>query len=146
VKSLGGGDKPLTTYKGSVSILDKTRIGVSVHGMETLTTYQVDNGARAKLVRKVPKYACKPAELDAYWHGGDKVTDKCRDSIEKASGALMGATAVAGAKNFLVLLRGPRLGELGVLDSKSLAEKKAIKLPWCEAGGGAAAAADASEE
>jgi hypothetical protein len=50
----------------------------------------------------------------------------------KASGHLMGATAVAGAKNFLVLLRGDRLGELGVLDAKSLAEKKAIKLPWCE--------------
>ncbi|NVB77531.1 MAG: hypothetical protein HOV81_03970 [Kofleriaceae bacterium] len=144
VTSLGGGDKQISTYKGSLSILDKTRIGVSERGMETLTTYQVDNGARAKLVRKVPKYSCKPAELDAYWHGGDKVTDKCKGSIEKASGNLMGATAVAGAKNFLVLLRGPRLGELGVLDSKSLAEKKAIKLQWCE--GGAAADAGASEE
>ena len=67
---LGGKDeKPLSTYKGSVSILDKTRIGVAEHGMETLTTYQVDNGARAKLVRKIKtKPACKPAELDAYWH------------------------------------------------------------------------------
>jgi len=48
----------------------------------------------------------------------------------------MGATAVAGAKNFLVLFRGDRLGELGVLDAKSLAEKKAIKMPWCSEGGG----------
>ena len=52
----------------------------------------------------------------------------------------MGATAVAGSKNFLVLLRGPRLGELAVIDSKTLAEKKAIKLPWCEGGAAAAAA------
>ena len=33
-----------------------------------------------------------------------------------------------------MVLRGPRLGELGVLDAKSLDEKKAIKLPWCEGG------------
>ncbi len=142
VTSLGGGDKPLSTFKGSVSILDKTRIGVSSRGMETLTTFQVDNGARAKLVRKVPKAACKPAELDAYWLDGEKVTDKCRASVDKASGYLIGATAVAGAKNFLVLLRGNRLGELGVLDSKSLAEKKAIKLSWCDAGADGAAASD----
>lgn len=143
VKSLGGGDKPLSTYKGSVSILDKTRIGVNVHGMETLTTYQVDNGARAKLVRKVPKLSCKKAELDAFWLDGDKVTDRCKASIEKASGPLIGATAVAGAKNYLVLLRGSRLGELGVLDARSLAEKKTIKMPWCEDGGGDGSSADA---
>jgi hypothetical protein len=106
--------------------------------METLTTYDVNNGARAKLVRKVPKLNCKPAELDAFWVDGDKVTDKCKESIMKASGALMGATVVAGAKNFLVLLRGDRLGQLAVMDAKSLAEKtdKAIKMPWCDAGGG----------
>jgi len=139
VTNLGGGkdEKPISTYKGSVSILDKNRIGVSEHGMETLTTYQVDNGARAKLVRKLKtKPACKAAELDAYWHDGDKVTDKCKDSIEKIDGHLMGATAVAGAKSLLVLLRGSRLGELGVLDAKSLEEKKVIKLPWCSGDGG----------
>jgi hypothetical protein len=139
ITQLGGKDaKPVSTHHGSFSILDKTRVGVSEKGMEIMTTYDVNNGARAKLVRKVGKLNCKPAELDAYWVDGDKVTDKCKESISKASGALMGATVVAGAKNFLVLMRGDRLGQLAVLDAKSLAEKtdKAIKMPWCDAAGG----------
>jgi hypothetical protein len=86
-------------------------------------------------VRKLPRVACKPDELDAFWHDGDKVTDKCRDSIMKASGPLMGADAVMGSKSLLVLLRESRLGELAVMDAKTLAEKKAIKMPWCDAGG-----------
>lgn len=134
VNVLGGKEeKPVSTYKGSLSILDAARIGVSEKGMQTLTTYELETGKRAKLVRSAKKPACKAAELDAFWHDGDKVSDKCRGSIEALSGHLMGATAVAGAKNFLVLLRGDRLGELGVLDAKSLVEKKAIKLPWCAA-------------
>jgi hypothetical protein len=42
-----------------------------------------------------------------------------------------------------VLLRGPRLGELAVMDNKSLAEKSVIKMPWCDAGGAKAADKDA---
>ncbi len=139
VLALGGKDeKPLSPHKGSVSILDKARIAVSERGMETLTTYEVETGKRAKLVRTAKKPACKPAEIDAFWKDGDKVGDKCKGSIEALSGHLIGATAVAGAKNFLVMLRGDRLGELGVLDAKTLAEKKSIKMPWCtdDAGGG----------
>jgi hypothetical protein len=152
VAMLGGKEeKPVSTYKGSLSVLDKNRIAVADHGMETVTTFQLDNGARGKLVRKLKtKAACKATELDAYWHEGDKVTDKCKDSIEKAYGALMGSTMVAGAKNNLALLRGDRLGELGVLDAKTLEEKKAIKLPWCSAegggdGGGAGGGGEAKE-
>jgi len=140
VTTLGGKEeKPVSTYKGSISVLDKNRVGVSEHGMETLTVFEIDSGKRSKLVRTSKKAACKPAELDAYWHDGEKVSDKCKGSIEALSGHLVGATAVAGAKNFLVLLRGDRLGELGVLDAKTLAEKKAIKMAWCDAGGGDAA-------
>jgi hypothetical protein len=128
-------DKPISTYHGSFSILDTTRVAIAYKGMETLNTYDVTNGARAKLVRKVGKLSCKPAELDAYWVDGDKVTDKCKASIDKDRGHLMGATVVAGSKNFLALLRGNRLGELAVLDVKTLAEKSVIKMPWCEAGG-----------
>jgi hypothetical protein len=136
VMALGGKDeKPVSTYKGSVSILDKTSIGVADHGMETLTTVVLEDGKRAKLVRQGKKPACKPAELDAFWHNGDKVSDKCRGSVEALSGHLVGATAVKGAKNFLVLLRGDRLGELGVLDAKSLVETKSFKMPWCTEGG-----------
>ena len=104
--------------------------------METLTIYEVDTGKRTKLVRKLGKVACKPDELDAFWHDGDKVTDKCKDSIAKASGHLIGANAVMGSKSLLVLLRGDRLGDLAVMDAKTLAEKKAIKMPWCGAEGG----------
>ena len=114
--------------------------------MALLTTYDVTNGARAKLVRKVPKLKCKAAELDAYWVDGDKVTDKCKASINAASGHLMGATAVAGAKSLLVLLRGDRLGELAVMDAKYLKEKSVIKMPWCEGDGGGAAADEPAQK
>jgi hypothetical protein len=134
VSALGGKEeKPISTFKGSVSVLDKGNIGVAERGMETLTTYELETGKRTKLVRKVAKPACKPAEIDAFWREGDKVSDKCRDSILKASGHLIGASAVKGATNFLVLLKGSRLGELGVLDAKNLLEKKAIKMQWCPA-------------
>jgi hypothetical protein len=134
VSALGGKEeKPISTFKGSVSVLDKASIGIAERGMETLTTYELETGKRAKLVRKVAKPACKPAEIDAFWRDGDKVSDKCRDSIAKASGHLIGANAVKGATNFLVLLKGNRLGELGVLDAKNLLEKKAIKMQWCPA-------------
>ena len=140
VLSLGGKEeKPLSTYKGSISVLDKARLGVAERGMETMTVIEVADGKRSKLVRNAKKPACKATEIDAYWHDGDKVGDKCKGSIEALSGHLMGATAVAGAKNFLVLLRGDRLGELGVMDAKTLQEKKAIKMPWCGAEGGGAA-------
>ncbi len=147
VLSLGGKEeKPLSTYKGSVSVLDKARLGVAERGMETMTVVEVADGKRSKLVRNAKKPACKAAELDAFWHDGDKVGDKCRGSVEALSGHLMGATAVAGAKNFLVLLRGDRLGELGVLDAKTLQEKKAIKMPWCEGEGGGADAGASKDD
>jgi hypothetical protein len=129
------GNKPVSSHHGSFSILDKTRVAVAHRGMETLNVYDVTTGARAKLVRKVPKLSCKPAEVDAFWVDGDKVTDKCRASIHKASGHLMGGTVVAGGKSLLILLRGSRLGELAVVDPKSLAEKSVLKMPWCDEGG-----------
>jgi hypothetical protein len=133
INALGGKEeKPLSTYHGSFSILDPSHVAIADHGMETLTSYEVETGKRVKAVRKLPKLACKADEVDAYWHDGDKVTDKCKDSIQKASGALVGAQAVMGSKNLLVVMRNERLGELGIVDPKSLAEsKKALKLPWC---------------
>lgn len=147
INALGGKDeRAVSTHKGSISILDKERIGVAERGMETMTVYSIADGKRTKIVRNSKKAACKPAEADAFWQDGEKVSDKCKGSIEALSGHLMGATAVAGAKNFLVLLRGDRLGELGVLDAKTLQEKKAIKLAWCSGEGGAeGGAADAKE-
>jgi hypothetical protein len=147
INGLGGKEeKPVSTWHGSFSVLDKTRVGLAEHGMDTMTVYEVDTGKRTKLVRKVGKVACKPDELDAFWHDGDKVTDKCKDSVMKASGHLMGATAVMGSKSLLVLLRNARLGELAVIDAKTLAEKKAIKMPWCDGGDGKADKADAKED
>jgi hypothetical protein len=144
-------EKPVSTYHGSFSILDKTRVGLAEKGMEFLHTYDVPTGARAKLVRKMPKLACKPAEIDAFWVDGDKVTDKCKDSITKATGAFIGADVVAGGKSYLVLMRGDRLGQLAILDQKSLAEKSKLQMPWCEGAataevGGSAAKEEAKED
>jgi hypothetical protein len=147
ITTLGGKEeKPISIHHGSFSILDKSRVAVAEKGMELLTTYDVTTGARAKLVRKVPKLACKPAELDAYWVDGDKVTDKCKASIDKASGHLMGGTVVAGGKSLVILLRGNRLGELAIVDPKSLAEKSKLQMPWCDAEGAGGGAKDASAD
>jgi hypothetical protein len=149
MSAIGAKDnKPISSHKGSFSILDKTRVAVSERGMEFLHVYDANTGARSKLVRKVPKLSCKAAELDAYWVDGDKVTDKCKDSIAKASGALMGATVVAGGKSHVILLRGDRLGEIAIVDQKTLAEKSKLDMPWCDAesGGGAAESAKPAEE
>ncbi len=129
--AIGKDDRPLTTYKGSFSLLDKGRVGVAEHGFSTLTTFELATSKRVQLVRKIPKMVCKADELDAYWHDGDKISDKCKQQITKNFNHLIGATVVAGTKSLLVLLHGDRLGELGVLDPRTLAEKRAIKLPWC---------------
>lgn len=149
IEAIGAKDaKPISTFGGSFSLLDKTRVAVAEQGFSTVTVYETSNGQRSKLVRKLTKPPCKNEEVDAYWHDqNDKVTPKCKAALEASFAHLQGATAVAGSKNFLVMLRGPRLGELAVMDAKTLAEKKAIKLPWCtgaeggtaSAGGGAAA-------
>jgi len=138
---MGKDQKPLSTYHGSFSILDKGHVGVAERGFETLTSFEVATGKRAKAVRKIAKMACKPDEVEAFWHDGDKVTDRCRDAIGKQFGPLIGANAVMGSKSLLVLLRDSRLGELAVMDAKSLAEKKVIKMPWCEDKGDAAGSA-----
>ncbi len=141
INALGGKDeKPVSMKKGSFSVLDGGKVGLADHGMDTFTVYEIDTGKRTKAVRKPAKLACKPAEIDAYWADGDKVTDKCKDGIAKAAGPWIGATAVMGKKNLLFALEGERLGELAIVDPRTLAEtKKSLKMPWCgaEAGGDA---------
>jgi hypothetical protein len=135
IEAIGSKDgKPVSTFGGSFSLLDKNRVAVAERGFSTLTIFEIDSGKRSKLVRKVNKPACKAAEIDAYWNQGDGVGQKCKDAMSKEFGHLVGATAVAGSTNFLVMLRGNRVGQLAVLDAKTLAEKRAIKLAWCPAG------------
>src|SRR5262249_62415125 len=108
--------------------------------------YEVDSGKRTKLVRKISNGPCKKDELDNYWKDdGDKLGAKCKDHMGKMFGHLVGADAVAGSKNLLVLLRGPRLGEFAILDPKTLTEKKAIKMPWCGVDGAAASGGPAED-
>jgi hypothetical protein len=139
IEALGSKDKaPLSTRNGSFVLLDKDHVAVSEQGMSTLTSYETESGKRAKLVRKLPAGPCKKDELDATWHDpAATASPKCKDYISKNFSQLIGADAIAGSKNLLVLLRGPRLGELAVVDPKTLAEKKTIKMPWCDAAGGA---------
>ena len=143
IEALGGKDKALlSTRNGSFLLLDRARVAVSEQGMTTLTVYEIDTGKRTKLVRKLPASVCKKDELDAVWHDPNAgVSAKCKDFVAKNYAHLIGADAVAGTKNLLVLLRGPRLGELAVIDAKTLAERKTIKMPWCDdaAGGGSPA-------
>jgi len=133
-----GTTKPASTHGGSFSILDKNRVAIAEQGFSTMTIYEGDTGKRSKLVRKLTKPPCKPEELTAYWAGNEGVGPKCKDHMAKNFDHLVGATAVAGSKSLVVTLRGPRLGELGLVDPKSLAEKSALKLPWCGAEGATA--------
>lgn len=141
LEPLGKGGKPLSTHTGSFVILDPGRVAVAEQGFSTLVSYEVANGKRAKLVRKLPKTPCKAAETAAYWSGTtDKVPDKCKEHMEKTFAHLVGADAVAGKKSLLVLLREPRLGEMAVMDARTMAEARVIRMPWCsEEGGGAKA-------
>ncbi len=136
IEALGGKDKvALSTRNGSFVLLDRGRVGISELGFSTLTIYEIDSGKRTKLVRKVPASPCKKEELDALWRDPSATASpRCKDFVSKNYAHLVGADAVAGTKNLLVLLRGPRLGELAVIDAKTLAERKTIKMPWCEAG------------
>ena len=127
--------KPMSTWHGSFALLDPEHVGIAERGFETFTSWEIETGQRKKAVRKVAKPSCKPDEIETYWKDGDKVTDRCRDSMTKLYGAYEGADAFMGSKSLLLLLRGDRLGELVAVDPKSLAEKKVIKMPWCEAGG-----------
>ena len=138
IEALGGKDRaPLSTRNGSFVLLDRGRVAISEQGLSALTIYESDTGKRTKLVRKVPASACKKDEIDAVWRDpAATVSAKCKDFVSRNYAHLVGADAVAGTKNLLVLLRGPRLGELVVIDAKTLAEKKTIKMPWCEGGGG----------
>jgi hypothetical protein len=122
----------LSTRNGSFVLLDKERVAISEHGFYAFTIYEVDTGKRSKLVRRIPEGPCKEEELDALWRDPfSSVSPKCKDFVSKNFSHLVGADAVAGTKNLLVLLRGPRLGELAVLDAKTLAERRTIRMPWC---------------
>jgi hypothetical protein len=148
IEALGGAGKiPLSTRSGSFVLLDRARVAISEAGFSTLTIYEIDTGKRSKLVRKVPASPCKKDEMDAVWRDPQAaVQPKCKEFMAKNFAHLVGADAVAGTKNLLVLLRGPRLGELAVIDAKTLAERKTIKMPWCDAGGAEkASSAEATE-
>ncbi|HUG61036.1 MAG TPA: hypothetical protein VMP03_04285, partial [Methylomirabilota bacterium] len=135
--TLGGKEEMASTHGGSFIVLDDTRVAVNAKGFTTVTSFEVESGKRTKIVRKVTNGPCKPAEVEMFWTQGGDVPAKCNAHMTKTFAHLIGADAVAGKTNLLVLLRGARLGELAVLDVKNLTEKKSIKLPWCESVGAA---------
>lgn len=143
IMAMGGKEeKPLSLKKGALSVLDDKRIGLADHGMTTFTTYEIETGARHKAVRKPTKAPCKPAEIEAYWNDGDKVTDKCRDALDKADNKQwVGATALKGSKSLVFVLKGDKLGSLAIVDPNSLDVKKTLKMEVC---GGDAAGGEAS--
>jgi hypothetical protein len=143
IEALGAKDhKTVELHHGSFLMLDKTHVAFAEQGFSTVTTYELGSGKRGKLVRKVPplKPACKADEIDTFWRDGDKVTDRCRELMTKVYGPLMGANGVQGSKSLVLLLQGPRIGEIALLDPRTLVEKRTIKLPWCDAKGSSKAA------
>jgi hypothetical protein len=147
IEAIGKPGKPLSTHGGSFLILDPERVAISEQGLSSLVTYEVASGKRAKLVRKVAKTPCKAEESDAYWaDGGDKVPAKCKEYMTKTFAPFVGADAFAGKKSLLVLLRESRLGELAVMDAKTLAESRTIRMPWCSDDGGGKADKPAKPE
>lgn len=145
IEPIGKAAKPLSTHGGSFVILDENRVAIAEQGFSSVTTYEVATGKRAKLVRKLPKSPCKAEETESYWQDS-AVPAKCKDHMVKHFSHLVGADAVAGKKNLLVLLREPRIGELAVMDAKTLAETRAIKLSWCPDDAAGAAAEKAPAE
>lgn len=148
LEGIGKGAKPLSTHGGSFLLLEPERVAVAEQGFSSVVTYEVSSGKRAKLVRKLPKTPCKADETAAYWSDAlDKVPAKCKEFMDTTFGAFVGADAIEGTKSLVVLLRGARLGEIALLDkSRALAESKAVKLPWCDAGDGGGGGSKAKAE
>ncbi|MFT3695311.1 MAG: hypothetical protein QM831_19415 [Kofleriaceae bacterium] len=150
IMAMGGKEeKPLSLKKGALSVLDDKKVGLADHGMTTFTTYEVETGRRSKAIRKPTKAPCKPAEIEAYWNDGDKVTDKCRDALDKGNEKQwVGATALQGSKSLVFVTKGDKLGSLSIVDPKTLEVKKSVKMEVCGGGadGGGAAAAPAEKE
>lgn len=123
---------PISIHGGSLALLDNERVGLSEGGLSSLITYEAATGKRTKLTRKLPKLACKPAEVAAYWaQDAAKVSEKCKASLEPAVAHFLGADLIAGKKAMLVALRGSRQNMLAVLDLKNLSEKTTITLRGC---------------
>lgn len=133
IAAIGGPDgAPLSTRNGSFLLLDRARVAIAEQGFSALTIYETDSGRRTRWVRRLSASECSDAEIEAFWRDpGARVAAGCKDFVDRNYAPLIGADAVGGYKNLLVLLRGPRLGELAVIDIASLTERKTIKLPWC---------------
>jgi len=132
--ALGGKkERKLSTHDGSFLILDETRVAIAEKGFASVTAFEVASGKRARSVRRTTNGPCRKNEIESFWSGDGEIRPRCKTHLEKTFSHLIGADAVAGKTNLLALLRGPRLGELAVLDVRNLNEKKAIKLPWCKA-------------
>lgn len=126
-------DKDQSILNGSFSILDKTRVALGEPGWPFLIMLDTETGKKTRIARTLPKSPCTADETANYWADSGEVSEKCNKHMVKTFDHLVGATAVAGARNLLVVLRNGRLGELGVFDAATLAEKKSINLEWCEA-------------
>jgi hypothetical protein len=124
---------PLSIHAGSLSVLDKDHVGVSESGLSTLTVVEASTGKKSRMVRKLPKLACKPAELTSFFAADGKEGDKCKASAEPAFSSYIGANMFMTKKKSIVAsLRGSRRLDLSVLDSKTLAEKTVITLTGCK--------------
>lgn len=124
---------PASTVNGALLVLDGTRVAVAEQGWASVIVYEVDSGKRTRTTRALPRSPCTSEQTKAFWEDDDDVTidEPCQAYVDKMFAPLIGASGVAGSKNWLVALRGSRSGTLAIVDG-SLTEKRVIDLPWCE--------------
>jgi hypothetical protein len=133
---------PLSIHAGSLSVLDADHVGISESGLSSLTIVEASTGKKSKVVRKLPKLACKPPELTSFFASDGNEGDKCLASATPVFAPFIGSNMLmTKKKSVLASLRASRRLDLSVMDSKTLAEKTVITLKGC----GGAATADASD-
>lgn len=126
-----GGDS-FSVYTGTWSVIDDGRVAFSDEGMRRLLILSSKDGKRKLLKRRVKVAPCKEGDISAYLGESTDVPAACKKHIEKVFAPYLGATIAAMPGGDLLFALADKSGsELAVLDSKSLAEKKRIKLKQC---------------
>jgi len=126
-----GGDS-FSVYTGTWTVIDENRVALSDVGMRRLLIVSSKDAKRKLLKRRVKLAPCKEGDIAAYLGDDADVPAACKKHIEKTFAPYLGATIAAMPGGDLLFALADRAGsELAILDGKSLAEKKRIKLKQC---------------
>ena len=114
----------------------RTRVAIAEQGFSTLTIYEVDTGKRAQARPQDAEAGppARPTSSTRSGRSGDKVTDKCKESLEQELRRTWSVPTPSPAQE----LRSCCCAARGSASSRVLASarrsprRRAIKLPWCE--------------